>query len=46
VPDRSRSCAKARVCLVLALKRLRIGRVSLARMPEGEWRYLPAGERF
>ena len=31
---------------VLALKRLRIGRVSLARMPEGEWRYLPAGERF
>ncbi len=31
---------------VTAMKRLRIGRVSLARMPAGEWRYLPAGERF
>lgn len=31
---------------IIAMKRLRIGRVSLARMPEGEWRYLPAGERF
>jgi 23S rRNA pseudouridine2604 synthase len=31
---------------IIAMKRLRIGRVSLARMPAGEWRYLPAGERF
>jgi 23S rRNA pseudouridine2604 synthase len=29
-----------------ALKRLRIGRVSMAGLPPGQWRYLPAGERF
>lgn len=31
---------------VVAIRRLRIGRIPLARMPEGQWRYLPAGERF
>ncbi|MDH5833445.1 rRNA pseudouridine synthase [Luteimonas kalidii] len=31
---------------VVAIRRLRIGRVSLAKMPVGAWRYLPAGERF
>ena len=31
---------------VLAIKRIRIGRVSLGKMPAPEWRYLPAGERF
>ncbi len=31
---------------VVAIRRLRIGRVSLAKMPEGAWRYLPVGERF
>ena len=31
---------------VVAIRRLRIGKVSLAKMPEGMWRYLPAGERF
>ncbi len=31
---------------VVAIRRLRIGRVSLAKMPVGTWRYLPAGERF
>ena len=31
---------------VVAIRRLRIGRVPLARMPEGTWRYLPVGERF
>jgi 23S rRNA pseudouridine2604 synthase len=31
---------------VVAMRRLRIGKVSLAKMPAGEWRYLPAGERF
>jgi 23S rRNA pseudouridine2604 synthase len=30
----------------LAIKRLRIGRISLSRMPVGTWRYLPASERF
>lgn len=29
-----------------ALRRLRIGRVALAGLPAGEWRYLPVGERF
>jgi 23S rRNA pseudouridine2604 synthase len=31
---------------VTALKRLRIGRVAMAGLPPGQWRYLPAGERF
>lgn len=31
---------------VIAMKRLRIGRIPLAKMPVGEWRYLPASERF
>ena len=31
---------------VVAMRRLRIGRVSLAKMPVGEWRYLPVGEKF
>ena len=29
-----------------AIRRLRIGRVALSKMPEGAWRYLPVGERF
>jgi len=31
---------------VLSVRRLRIGRIPLGRMPAGQWRYLPAGERF
>jgi len=31
---------------VESMRRLRIGKVSLAKMPPGEWRYLPVGERF
>jgi 23S rRNA pseudouridine2604 synthase len=31
---------------VTAIKRLRIGRVAMAGLPPGQWRYLPAGERF
>jgi 23S rRNA pseudouridine2604 synthase len=31
---------------VLALKRLRIGRVSMAKLPPGQWRYLMPHERF
>ena len=31
---------------VVAIRRLRIGKVPLAKMPVGAWRYLPAGERF
>lgn len=29
-----------------ALRRLRIGRVPMAGLPPGQWRYLPAGEKF
>jgi 23S rRNA pseudouridine2604 synthase len=38
-------CAQVRLELT-ALKRIRIGRVPMAGLPRGEWRYLPAGERF
>jgi 23S rRNA pseudouridine2604 synthase len=31
---------------VLAIRRIRIGKIPLAKMPVGEWRYLPVGERF
>lgn len=29
-----------------ALRRIRIGRIAMAGLPQGQWRYLPAGERF
>lgn len=28
------------------IRRLRIGRIGLSKMPEGQWRYLSAGQRF
>ncbi len=31
---------------VVAIRRLRIGRVGLNKMPVGQWRYLPVGDRF
>lgn len=31
---------------VVAIRRIRIGKIPLAKMPVGAWRYLPAGERF
>jgi 23S rRNA pseudouridine2604 synthase len=31
---------------VVAIRRIRIGRVPLAKLPVGMWRYLPVGERF
>jgi 23S rRNA pseudouridine2604 synthase len=31
---------------VLAMKRIRLGRVSMAKLPPGQWRYLAAHERF
>ena len=31
---------------VVAIRRIRIGKVALAKMPVGTWRYLPVGERF
>ena len=29
-----------------AIKRIRIGRIPLSKMPPGQWRYLPVAERF
>ncbi|MEO7064554.1 MAG: rRNA pseudouridine synthase [Dokdonella sp.] len=31
---------------VIAMKRIRIGRVALGKVAPGEWRHLPSGERF
>lgn len=31
---------------VVSIRRLRIGKVSLAKLPAGNWRYLPVGDRF
>jgi 23S rRNA pseudouridine2604 synthase len=31
---------------VSAMRRIRIGRVSMAKLPPGQWRYLDAGSRF
>ena len=31
---------------VVSIRRLRIGRIGLNKMPVGEWRYMPASERF
>ncbi len=38
-------CEAVGLC-VEAIKRIRIGRVPLAKVPEGEWRFLQGGERF
>lgn len=38
-------CTQAGLSL-LALRRMRIGRVALAQLPPGQWRYLQAHERF
>jgi 23S rRNA pseudouridine2604 synthase len=40
-----RMCAQVGLTLV-ALKRIRIGRVPMAGLPSGQWRYLLPGERF
>jgi 23S rRNA pseudouridine2604 synthase len=40
-----RMCAQVGLTLV-ALKRIRIGRVPMAGLPPGQWRYLLPGERF
>jgi 23S rRNA pseudouridine2604 synthase len=31
---------------ILAMRRIRLGRVSLGDLEEGAWRYLAEGERF
>lgn len=42
IPD---VCRRAGLQL-LAMKRIRIGRVAMTRLPAGQWRYLQPGERF
>ena len=32
--------------VVVSMKRIRIGRVAMAKLPPGQWRYLPVVERF
>ena len=41
----AQACAAAGLT-VTALRRLRIGRIGLAKLPAGQWHYLPAGTRF
>lgn len=31
---------------IIAMRRVRLGRVTLADLPVGQWRYLAEGERF
>lgn len=38
-------CAQVGLELCM-LRRIRIGRIAMAGLPPGQWRYLPAGERF
>lgn len=38
-------CAQVGLTAV-AIRRIRIGRIPLAKLPVGAWRYLPAGEKF
>ena len=38
-------CAQVALEVVL-IRRIRIGRIPLGKMPEGQWRYLPVNERF
>lgn len=45
-PGQVASMCEAVGLRLVALKRIRIGRVPLARLPEGQWRYLQGWERF
>ena len=45
-PDQIAHMCKSVGLQVLAMKRLRIGRVSMAKLPPGQWRYLMPHERF
>ncbi|MBB3331088.1 23S rRNA pseudouridine2604 synthase [Halomonas campaniensis] len=46
VPGQLSAMCEALGLEVISVKRLRIGGVSLARVPPGQWRYLRADERF
>jgi len=45
-PGQVRAMCEAVGLQVVELKRIRIGRVPLAKLPQGQWRYLSAWERF
>lgn len=45
-PDKIEAMCAAVNLRVVSLRRLRIGRVSLAKLPEGQWRYLLPWEKF
>ena len=45
-PGQVRAMCEAVGLRLVALKRIRIGRVPLAKVPEGQWRYLQGWERF
>ena len=45
-PDKVERMCNAVGLKVLSMKRLRIGRIPMSRMPPGEWRYLAGTDRF
>ena len=45
-PDKIEQMCAAVNLRVVSMRRLRIGRVSLAKLPEGQWRYLLPWEKF
>jgi 23S rRNA pseudouridine2604 synthase len=45
-PEQIEFMCKSVGLTVVAMKRLRIGRVSMGKLPPGQWRYLPAGLLF
>lgn len=46
LPDQIRLACEQVGLRVLTMKRIRIGRVPLSKLPPGQWRYLRASERF
>jgi len=45
-PGQIRSMCEQVGLSVVSMKRLRVGRLSMAKLPPGQWRYLATGERF
>lgn len=45
-PDRVERMCNAVGLSVLSIKRLRVGRISMSRLPPGQWRYLAGTDRF
>ena len=46
IPGQIAHACKSVGLQVVAMKRIRIGRVAMAKLPLGQWRYLMAHERF